>query len=180
MPGSPTSTPVTRGSHFARQPMTTLASGIILYRLDPDSERSREPQPGESGTPARGSSPARLLLLRNAQNGHWGFAKGRRDQADAHEVATALREVREETGYDSLTLHHGFRQVLEYTVRMHGGTPYSKRVVYFLAQAPAREPQLSREHDALLWADEAEVERRLSYGQLRDLGRTVFALLERA
>jgi 8-oxo-dGTP pyrophosphatase MutT (NUDIX family) len=149
--------------------MTTLASGIILYRLD----ASRL----DAGAPRDGS--VRLLLLRNADNGHWGFAKGRRDREDAHEVATALREVREETGYDGLLLHPGFRHVLEYTVRQGGGGTYAKRVVYFLAQAPAHEPLLSREHDVAAWADGREVERRLSYGQLRDLGRAVFTLLER-
>ncbi len=156
--------------------MTTLASGIILYRRG--ETPGQDPDAGRPQASARGA--VRLLLLRNAQNGQWGFAKGRRDRADAHEVATALREVREETGYDDLSLHQDFRQVLKYTVRVPGGTSYAKRVVYFLAQAPAVEPRLSQEHDALLWADEADVARRLSYGQLRDLGRAVFAVLERA
>ncbi|HTE05323.1 MAG TPA: NUDIX domain-containing protein [Planctomycetota bacterium] len=140
--------------------MTTLASGIILYRRAPES--------------------VRLLLLRNAQNGHWGFAKGRRDRDDAHEVATALREVREETGYDGLRLHPGFRSVLDYAVQQPGGKAYGKRVTYFLARAPDAEPVLSREHDELLWADERGVESRLAFGQMRDLARAVFALLRDA
>jgi 8-oxo-dGTP pyrophosphatase MutT (NUDIX family) len=135
--------------------MTTLASGIILYRRVPS---------------------ARLLLLRSRDNGHWGFAKGRRDAADAHEVHTALREVQEETGYTGLVLHARFRAELSYVVR-DPRNPYPKRVVYFLAEAPAREPSLSPEHDLATWAAPDEVERLLVHGQMRDLARAAFAAL---
>lgn len=138
--------------------MTTLASGIILYRRAGDTHR--------------------ILLLRNRENGHWGFAKGRRDAADAHEVVTALREVSEETGYRGLSLHPRFRGVLDYKVRQPAGEPYAKRVVYFLAEAPPHEPTLSHEHDAALWADAAVAQEHLAYGQLRDLARAVFVLLD--
>jgi 8-oxo-dGTP pyrophosphatase MutT (NUDIX family) len=137
--------------------MTTLASGIILYR--------------------RADGVVRLLLLRNRENRHWGFAKGRRDRTDEHEVATALREVAEETGFRELSLHAAFRRELGYTVRQRGGQPYGKRVVYFLAEAPPGEPTLSSEHDGAVWADAQEVEAHLSYGQLRDLARAAFEAL---
>ncbi len=140
--------------------MTTLASGIILYR--------------------RADGAVRLLLLRNRDNRHWGFAKGRRDRTDEHEVATALREVAEETGFRELNLDAGFRRELDYTVRPRGSPAYAKRVVYFLAEAPAGEPALSSEHDGALWADAGEVEAHLSYGQLRDLARAAFEALKGA
>jgi bis(5'-nucleosidyl)-tetraphosphatase len=135
--------------------MTTLASGIILYRLQgPD---------------------ARLLLLRHRDTGHWGFPKGRRDATDAHEVHTALREVLEETGYERLALHPGFRVELAYLVR-DPANPYPKRVTYFLAEAPAEEPRLSDEHDGALWASAQEAEMLLGHGQLKDLARTALAV----
>ena len=134
--------------------MTTLASGIILYRRD--------------------GSGVRLLLLRNRDTGNWGFPKGRRDAGDAHEVHTALREVHEETGYQELVLHADFRVQLAYVVR--GSDPYSKRVTYFLAEAPAREPALSEEHDQLRWAAAPEIEDLLVHGQLRDLARAALAV----
>ena len=133
--------------------MTTLASGIILYR--------------------REGTAVRLLLLRNRGTGHWGFPKGRRDAADAHEVDTALREVQEETGYEALSLHPAFRVELSYLVR--GQQPYPKRVTYFLAEAPAREPALSKEHDGLHWAAAHELDALLQHGQLRDLARAALA-----
>lgn len=140
--------------------MTTLASGIILYRRD-----------------QRGGGPApRILLLRNRGTGHWGFAKGRRDAADAHEVHTALREVQEETGYTGLVLHAQFRAELSYLVR-DPRNPYPKRVTYFLAEAPAHEPVLSTEHDQVAWAAADEAERLLVHGQMRDLARAAFAAL---
>jgi len=131
--------------------MTCLASGIILYRRD--------------------GGAVRLLLLRNRDGGHWGFAKGRRTPDDAHEVHTALREVQEETGYVALSLHPGFRRELEYQARGPGGEPYAKRVVYFLAEAPPDEPALSSEHDRATWVTADEAEPLLRHEQLRRLAR---------
>ena len=134
--------------------MTTLASGIILYR--------------------RAGRDVRLLLLRNRDTGHWGFPKGRRDAGDEHEVHTALRELQEETGYDTVALHPGFRVELSYLVRQPAA-PYAKRVTYFLAEAPTHEPALSAEHDGLHWASPQDAEAMLLHGQLRDLARAAFA-----
>jgi len=133
--------------------MTCLASGIILYRRD--------------------ASDVQLLVLRNAQHGHWGFAKGRRHAGDDHEVATARREVDEETGFTGLTLHSDFRAELEYVVRDAEGE-YDKRVVYFLAEAPASETKLSREHLEARWISRDAIDGALPYGQLRDLARAAF------
>lgn len=136
--------------------MTTLASGIILYR--------------------REAAGARLLLLRNRDSGHWGFPKGRRDADDAHEVHTALRELREETGWSEVALHPGFRVELSYLVR-DPAAPYPKRVTYFLAEAPAGEPELSEEHDRAAWAAPPEAEQLLLHGQMKDLARAAFAAI---
>jgi 8-oxo-dGTP pyrophosphatase MutT (NUDIX family) len=134
--------------------MTCLASGIILYRRDP--------------------SGLRLLVLRNAEHRAWGFAKGRRLEGDAHEVENALREVHEETGYEGLALHPGFRAEVDYVVRDADGE-YGKRVVYFLAEAPADEPNLSHEHEEILWIAPDAIDATLPYGQLRDLARAALA-----
>jgi 8-oxo-dGTP pyrophosphatase MutT (NUDIX family) len=136
--------------------MTTLASGIILFR--------------------REGAAARLLLLRNRRSGHWGFPKGRRDAADEHEVHTALRELREETGYEAVALHPAFRVELSYLVR-GAPAPYPKRVSYFLAEAPARKPALSEEHDRATWAAPEQAEALLAHAQMRDLARAAFAVV---
>jgi len=134
--------------------MTCLACGVLLYRLEADGPR--------------------LLLLRNASNGQWGFPKGRREQHDIHEVGTALREVHEETGYVGIVLHPEFRRTLEYRVRGADGG-YDKRVTYFLARAPAQPPQLSGEHSETLWATPAQAAACLNFGQQRDLALAAFA-----
>jgi 8-oxo-dGTP pyrophosphatase MutT (NUDIX family) len=131
--------------------MTVLASGIILYRA-----------------PTRLVEPT-LLLLRNADNGQWGFPKGRRDPQDSHELVTAVREVREETGYTDLSIHLSFRRTLEYRVEGAEDHGRRKRVVYFMAPAPEIEPVLSAEHDGILWADYRKLQTAFAYGQLRDL-----------
>jgi 8-oxo-dGTP pyrophosphatase MutT (NUDIX family) len=133
--------------------MTVLASGIIVFR----------PRALHMGP--------RLLLLRNLSDGAWGLPKGRRQPGDAHELVTAHRELAEETGYTGLTLVADFRCTLDYIVRGVEDHGRLKRVVYFLAEAPAREPVLSTEHDHMLWADEDEWRRRLAHPFLRDLAR---------
>lgn len=131
--------------------MTVHASGIILFRLDPGGPR--------------------VLLLRNRSNGHWGLPKGRRDTDDGHEVLTARREVEEETGFTDLELDPDFREEVEYVVRGTEDDGRLKRVVYFLARAPDRDPVLSEEHDAFQWIGPGDVPDALAYGQLRDLAR---------
>ncbi len=138
--------------------MTVIASGIILYRLERD-----QPQ---------------LLLLRNRDGGHWGFPKGRRDPDDEHEVATALREVGEETGYTDVMLHPTFRAQVEYIVR-NEGPEYPKRVTYFMGVAPRGAPRLSDEHLDFVWADGSEAARVLPYGQLRDLAAAALDTIRR-
>ena len=140
--------------------MTVLAAGIVLHRPGPDGPR--------------------LLLLRNRDNGHWGLPKGRRDPTDAHEIATALREVLEETGWGGLELHAEFRVQQEYIVQGTSDDGRLKRVVYFLAEAPGEDPTLSEEHESSRWATAAEIDELLAYGKLREVARAAFAALDTA
>jgi 8-oxo-dGTP diphosphatase len=135
--------------------MTCLASGIVLYRHD--------------------ASGPHLLVLRNRVHGQWGFAKGRRAPQDEHEVHTALREVAEETGFTGLRLHHEFRMEIAYTVAAPDGTAGSKRVAYFLAEAPPGEPVLSREHDELRWISPSEIAGHLRHAALRQVADAALA-----
>jgi 8-oxo-dGTP pyrophosphatase MutT (NUDIX family) len=137
--------------------MTCLASGIILFR--------------------RHGPAVQLLLLRNRDGGHWGFAKGRRAPEDLHEVHNAQREVAEETGYTALSLHSGFRIELVYHARSPDGERYEKRVTYFLAEAPPGEPTLSDEHDRAQWAGLEQARTMLRHEQLRALARAAFDVI---
>lgn len=137
--------------------MTVLAAGVVLHR--------------------RGPRGPRLLLLRNRDNGHWGLPKGRRDPTDPHEIANALREVEEETGWQLPGLHPSFRYEHAYLVRGTADDGRRKRVVYFLAGAPEETPQLSEEHESFRWAAAEELEELLAYEQLRAVARSALSLL---
>lgn len=70
-----------------------------------------------------------LLLIKNANGGHWSFPKGHVEPNETEEE-TAKREIMEETGIDVI-IDTTFRQVITYTPKKD----ISKDVVYFLAKA---------------------------------------------
>lgn len=52
------------------------------------------------------------LLINDARSGKWGFPKGHREQMDANDIETAVRECREETGLvpdDYVVINKPFR-----------------------------------------------------------------------
>lgn len=113
------------------------------------------------------------LLLRNAREGHWGFAKGHLEEGE-HELAGALREVREETGLLP-RLDPAFRDAIRYSVPKTKRRPASeKEVVYFLGSVGEKDDvKPSEEHDRVEWLAVAACMKKLEHEQLR-------AVLERA
>ncbi len=126
--------------------MTIIAAGAIVYR------------------PGRG-----FLLLRNRD--YWEFPKGRADEKDDSILATALREVGEETGLTDVTLVEGFHEQEHFKV-----TRGPKSVDYFLALTNS-EPNISSEHRGYCWCTGKEVERFLSYETKRIVFRKALAFL---
>ncbi len=109
----------------------------------------------------------RWLLLRNAREGHWGFAKGHLEEGES-ELAGALREVQEETGLLP-RLDPVFREAIHYDVPATKKRPADrKEVVYFLGSvdAGAREER-SKEHDKAEWLPLDQALARLEHEQLR-------------
>ncbi len=111
----------------------------------------------------------RWLLLRNAREGHWGFAKGHLDEGE-HELAGALREVREETGLRP-RLDPAFREAIRYQVpatRKRGAA--LKEVVYFLGSVGAKDDVApSDEHDRVEWLEPDACAKKIEHEQLREL-----------
>lgn len=70
-----------------------------------------------------------LLLIKNANGGHWSFPKGHVEPGETEEE-TALREIKEETDID-VALVPGFREVITYTPKKD----ICKDVIYFLGKA---------------------------------------------
>lgn len=124
------------------------AAGFFLYRL------------GSDGKPE-------FLLLRNSKRGDWGVPKGHADAGDADILATAVRELEEETGLKDVLIHSGFRTTIEYTARRASGGPeYLKRVTYFLARLERGKVKLSKEHDQLAWAIAGDTRKALAFPNL--------------
>lgn len=141
-------------SYNERMADVAVAAGVLLW----------------SGSAAAPS----FLVLRNARHGTWGFAKGRLEPGEDLQ-AGALRECREETGLEleSGDLLPGFADASHYV------TPEGrrKRVILFLAARPvAREPVLSREHDALAWWSVAQAVAEFPFEELK---RSVVRAAER-
>ncbi|KAH8393175.1 bis(5'-nucleosyl)-tetraphosphatase [asymmetrical] [Drosophila serrata] len=90
-----------------------------------------------------------LLLKASYGDFHWSSPKGHVDPGE-DDFTTALRETKEEAGYDEkdLIIYKDTPLELNYEVK---GKP--KIVIYWLAELrnPCQEPILSEEHTALKW-----------------------------
>lgn len=78
-----------------------------------------------------------FLVVYSARNKIWGFPKGHLEQAETEKQA-ALREIKEETGLDSLQFINGFRKEAAYkTISKRvpfRGEIIEKHVTYFLCE----------------------------------------------
>ncbi len=92
-----------------------------------------------------------FLLLRNAKHKSWGLPKGHSEPGE-NLITTALREVKEETGYD-IEAVGGLRENFADTSLYQPKPGVWKRVVTFLATTPLDpdEFQRSAEHDDHKW-----------------------------
>jgi len=91
------------------------------------------------------NSQPKYLAIQHKNGGHWAFAKGHVEENES-EKETALREIKEETGLDSVTLDTNFREVTSYFPKAE----VEKRVIYFIAE-------VSKEQAEKVVNQEAEV-----------------------
>lgn len=129
--------------------------GIVLYRHTPRGRR---------------------YLLLHHRGRYWNFPKGRVEAADGgDELATAWRELREETGIPvaAVRLRPGFRFTYRYDfwasdegVRQR----VVKLAIFFLGELPQHRPiQISDEHLGSAWCDFPTAWRRLCYANSRSV-----------
>lgn len=114
------------------------------------------------------SEPREFLLL-HYPTGHWDFAKGHveKDEAD---LATALREVREETGLDGIAVAPDFRHEFEYWYR-HRDALIHKKVAWFLGRVTTKQVKISHEHQGYMWLPFEQALGRVTYNNAKDLLR---------
>lgn len=131
--------------------MSRIAAGVIVYRIR------------DGNDPNHGN--VEFLLLRNASRQEWGFPKGHADDSDSDILATAARELEEETGKRDAMLHTGFRTRITYAV--NGGQ--TKIVTYFLGRCESSKVRLSPEHDDHKWADLVQSVSCLKFDSLKSV-----------
>ncbi|XP_017095718.1 bis(5'-nucleosyl)-tetraphosphatase [asymmetrical] [Drosophila bipectinata] len=102
-----------------------------------------------------------LLLKASYGDFHWSSPKGHVDPGE-DDYTTALRETKEEAGYDEkdLIIYKDTPLTLNYEVK---GKP--KIVIYWLAELrnPCQEPILSEEHTALKWLAKEEAKKLVGF-----------------
>ena len=106
-----------------------------------------------------------LLLQHNA--GHWDFAKGNIEYGE-NESQAARREIREETGIESVHFLEGFKVRVEYYYKREGNLVH-KEVVFFLARSDSQRVILSNEHIGYSWCDFDKSLAKLTYRSARDV-----------
>jgi len=90
------------------------------------------------------------LLINDARSGKWGFPKGHRENTDANDIETAVRECREETGLvpdDYVVINKPFRvskgsqsylfryAIAKENVRLRPGPAYEIRDIRWISLA---------------------------------------------
>lgn len=113
-----------------KREITEKSCGVILYRL-------------EDGI--------RQYLLLHYPSGHWDFPKGHVEKEDANEIATALRELDEETGISEVEFDSDYREPMYYEFSRGRKELVKKTVVYFLARTNKTKIKISFEHKGFKW-----------------------------
>jgi bis(5'-nucleosidyl)-tetraphosphatase len=106
-----------------------------------------------------------LLLQHNA--GHWDFAKGNIEYGE-NESQAARREIREETGIETVHFLEDFRVRIENYYKREGNLVH-KEVVFFLARSDSKRVILSNEHIGYSWCDFDKSLAKLTYRSARDV-----------
>tara|TARA_X000000368_G_C23026298_1_gene710351 strand:+ start:1221 stop:1595 length:375 start_codon:yes stop_codon:yes gene_type:complete len=104
-----------------------------------------------------------ILLLQYPQ-GHWSFPKGHIEEDDKDHIATAKRELLEETGISEVSIIDGWMSRTEYTF-FSKGLPTTKQVFWYLANTDELNVKLSHEHTNYMWVNFDEASEQLTFDQ---------------
>ena len=98
---------------------------------------------------------------------HWDFPKGH-IEAGEDPVATARRELREETGIRDAQFVSGYMERMRYFYR-RAGEQMRKVVIYFLAETAGERVTISHEHCGYAWVSYEEGLQRLTFKTAKEL-----------
>jgi len=108
----------------------------------------------------------RYLLL-HYPGGHWDFPKGKIEEGEQKEQ-TARRELKEETGLETVEILPGFEDHVEYFFRVKDDL-YFKEVTFFLGKVDRTSIIISHEHRAYKWLDFKQAYERITYQNSKDV-----------
>jgi len=104
-----------------------------------------------------------ILLLRYPQ-GHWGFPKGHVEESDLSHQATAIRELREETGISNARIIGNWSTSTKYTY-LKKNVQTEKQVHWFPAETDSMDISLSEEHTDYIWIDVDSAEDMITFDE---------------
>lgn len=114
-----------------------------------------------------------FLLIQHKNGGHWAFPKGHVEK-DETELQTALREIREETGYEA-EIDNGFREVVTYSPKKD----VMKDVVYFSGRVQGGIEHIQQEEVlGLRWENAGQALQTLTYDNDRQILQKLIQFLK--
>ena len=107
------------------------------------------------------------FLILKYPSGHWDFVKGNIEEGEK-EKETVKRELFEETGINSLQIHQGFNEKVEYNYYKKKSKVH-KIVSYYLAETDQKEIKLSFEHLDYKWSDYEDLMKLITFENSREI-----------
>jgi len=115
-------------------------------------------------------------LLLHHHGDYWNFPKGTQEKGE-NDLATALRELEEETGIVDVNIIDGFKEEINYDfdTKIEDGQKDKvyKKVVFFLGEAKNQKVNISKEHMDFGWFDFSTASNRLFYQDSQNLLKKV-------
>lgn len=115
-----------------------------------------------------GRPDGKVFLLHQADEDRWCLPKGHVDPGESL-AAAALREVREEAGFERVELEGELREVSYRYYHPRRGQNVLKTVVYFIGRTNERTPRLEPIFDRGEWVDLPEAIGRVQYVSDREV-----------
>ena len=118
------------------------------------------------------------FLLHQTDEDRWCLPKGHVDPGESLTTA-ALREIREESGFERVRLGEELLEVNYRFYRPKDAVNVHKTVVYYLGRTDERDPKLEPLFDRAAWMSLEDAERRVSYDLDRQVLRAAQELVAR-
>ena len=109
-----------------------------------------------------------VFLMHQTDEDRWCLPKGHVDPGESLSTA-ALREVREESGFEHVELDGELREVTYRFYHPRRGLNVHKTVVYFRGHTPERNARLEPIFDRSEWVELAEAIHRVRYSSDREV-----------